>query len=658
MARFAFLAFLFLAVTVSADTAQNIQKIQKSSSLMESGDLKGASSLLQQVLQEEPQSGPAHLLMGEINLQQFQWAEAEKYLKTATTLSTRRPYLPWQLLGKLYLLKHEYSSALNAFENSLQQQTTFEPALFGRAKANLFLRKIDAAIADLKQVNAAEAKYLLAEVFLYQGKSTEARQQLESLPKDFAASAWLLRVLQNAQDARLPLEEDLGSGDAYFASAVQLRQKGDRAKSDALLQIAYQLDDQNPAPFLFSKDPRLVTPKMLHPELIAKIADLRNSFDQKNFSQAKQTAAEVIDACKYCVPAYLSLIDIAEMERKYWDVLEQYKRIDRWLPDLPGVLTRIAGVEREMGAFASAECTIRGAISTAPKNGSLYYLLATIQQQNNQQDLAIVSCKKAIELGYDQAPVYVLLGNLYYEKMDLPNSMAAMEKAMSLDPQSAEHVASFALAELTTKNHPELQASLEKFAESHPDSINTIYALGFMYFNEGNLDKAKSYFQRLQKLVQGNSQVYYNLGLIYSREGNSAEAEKAMNRFRQLKQQELQEFNAANEAFRMRHEAQSALKAGDSAKAVSLFSKLVTGRHSEQSDYLGLAKAYQAQKDKENAYSCYLKILTVSPANKDALHGAMETADTKELAAQWRHRLELVSTVCTAGFQRAPTKVE
>src|ERR1051325_2746513 len=98
LTHFLLLAFLLLPFIAAGDVSENIQS---ASSLMQSGDLQGARKLLQETLAENPQSGPAHLLLGQVALQQLQWEEAETQLKAATTLTTRRPYLPWQLLGRL-----------------------------------------------------------------------------------------------------------------------------------------------------------------------------------------------------------------------------------------------------------------------------------------------------------------------------------------------------------------------------------------------------------------------------------------------------------------------------------------------------------------------------------------------------------------------------
>src|SRR5262249_33754505 len=158
-----------------------------------------------------------------------------------------------------------------------------------------------------------------------------------------------------------------------------------------------------------------------------------------------------------------------------------------------------------MKAFELAECTVRRAIAVDPNNGSSYFLLAQIQKGLENYDAAIESARKAIALGYENGDVYVLLGDLHYQKMEISDSVEAMEKAISIDPQSAERIASFALAALTAENHPTLRSLLEKNAQDHPDSMNTAYALGIMYLREQDLPKAKQYFERLKKMSSPKS---------------------------------------------------------------------------------------------------------------------------------------------------------
>ena len=104
------------------------------------------------------------------------------------------------------------------------------------------------------------------------------------------------------------------------------------------------------------------------------------------------------------------------------------------LPDVPAILLRFALLARDIEANAAAECAIQKALSIKPDDGSLYYIQATILKQEEKVDAALAACQKAIELGFQEAPVYVTLGNLFYEKMEIPGSIDAFQTAIKKIP--------------------------------------------------------------------------------------------------------------------------------------------------------------------------------------------------------------------------------
>src|SRR5262249_28152243 len=141
------------------------------------------------------------------------------------------------------------------------------------------------------------------------------------------------------------------------------------------------------------------TPSIPNEELIQKISDTKKFLDQNQLEDAQRTAKDLINACEFCVPGYLALMEVAEKKSEYWDVIEQYERIHGLLPDLPVILIRVANTEYAMKAFELAECTVRRAIAVDPNNGSSYFLLAQIQKGLENYDAAIESARKAIALG-------------------------------------------------------------------------------------------------------------------------------------------------------------------------------------------------------------------------------------------------------------------
>ena len=646
-----FLCLLCILCVLAVNSQADIpEKIQQSSSLLESGDLEGARKLLEEIISENPRHGPANLLLAQIDLQQFRWKEAEQHLQVATTSSTRRPHLAWHLLGRLYLLQHEYANAKESFDKALEQSPDFVPALTERARAELFLNQEAQAFADLQKVDSPEAKLMIAELQIHLGQISNAKTNLQAQSATSDAAAWLLEALSETRTAGLTaiLGDNLGRAEAYFAMAVRNLRAGKGAQSDDLFRIAFQLDDQNPVPLLFLKGKEVMRPSIPHPVILSKIAEMKDLFDHGQTLEAERTANELVSGCPFCVPAYLTLIDIADQRNDLWQAVKHELKIRQWLPDDAVLMARMAETERKMGAFDAAECSARKALSMGPENGSLHYLFATILDGEKKTDAAIASCKRAIELGFQKAEVYVLLGNLYYQRMELSQSIAALQKAIELDPRAAENIASFALSALTTEEYATLRSVLEKHAEANPDNINTLYSLGVMYLNENKLDKAKDCFLKVQRLAPNHVQVNYNLALLYGREGNQAAAATVLSRFQELKADERKDWEKHNAAYRTKIDARDALANARYDQAISLYAALKNQGLAEEDDLLALAKAQQQKGDFRAAYATMESLLRTNPYKREAIEQAVAIGNhtgNQEMTQSYREKLQILSAL-------------
>lgn len=647
------LIFLGLFITLAAySSALTIpEKIQKSASLLESGDLQSAFQLLQEVLQESPNHGPAHLLLGQISFAQFQWEEAERYLKIAANSQTRRPQLAWHLLGKLYLLRHEYSKAKQHFDSSLKESPDFQPALLDRARASLFLNQMDSGILDLQKAQqSAEAKLLLAQLYLYQDRDREAATILQSLLSTQEEAKWLL--LKSPRDLAVILGNNLGNDVAYFALGVARLRSNEPQQAETLFKIAFQLNDQNPVSWLFLRSKNEAVSSVSHPVLVQKFSEMTTLLEKKKLTEAKQIAEEVIAGCMRCIPAYLTMIQASEKLGNFWGSFEQQQVILKWLTDIPALYAHMANSTREAGVYDLAECSIRRALSMDQDNGSYHYLLAKILQAQKKTDLAIASSQKALALDSQNAAVYITLGNLYYEKMALSESIAALAKGIELDPLAAENIASFALSALTTEDYGALRTLLDRHLEAHPENVNTLYSLATMHLKESQLEKAGDYLSRLEKLAPEHPEVYYNLTLLFTRQGKQTEAAAALQQFRKLKKKEQQEWHKHNEAYKKRLQAGDLMRENKPKEAVLLYSKIVEEGLAEREDLLSLARAYDAAGEHHESLSTLQTLLKSSPYDKEVIVLLVQIAEqlgNRDLLRLYRSRLELLAPekICT-----------
>jgi tetratricopeptide (TPR) repeat protein len=615
-------------------------KMQEALKLFSSGDVDGAAALFQEIIQENPQHGPARLMLGQIALERGEIQQAQQHLEIAVASNPQRIQLAWHLLGRVYLFQKQYQKAVDAFDQSLKESSDFKPALLERARTKIFLNQIDGAIEDLQKINEPESELLLGEVLLYSGRAEQAREHFtNAIEKEPAAKLFL----EPEKNLKILLGENLAIADAYLAAAIRL-------KSPKLFLVAYNIDDQNPVIRLFLQKsgqeiPNFSLPK---PVVVQTVLSASNALEIDS-NLAEGLATKITNDRPMHIPALLIQLESAEKLEDKWDALHLYKQIFQTLPDIPTILLRFALLARDIEANNAAECAIQKALSIKPDDGSLYYIQATILKQEEKVDAALAACQKAIELGFKEAPLYVTLGNLYYEKMEISESIDAFQTAIEKDPESAENIASFALSSLTTPDSAKLTEILEKHVETHPENINTLYSLGVLYLNENKFDKAKEYFLKLTKLAPNNSQVYYNLSLLYTREGNDAEAKQALSRFDELKNEERKEFLHQNQMYRLRIEAAEAKKNGDINNAIYLYSQVIELGSQEKGDLLALGELYLKSKTFKEAATSFEKVLRKWPYDVKAKEGsatAYDAIQNTELAQQSRFEVELLSSFC------------
>jgi tetratricopeptide (TPR) repeat protein len=657
------LAILILFASVPYLFADTIpEKVQKGMSFLNGGNLDAAAQVLQEVIQENPQHGPARFILAQIAMERSQWKEAEEHLKIASVSSnTRRPDLVWQLYGKLHLLQHNYPEARQSFEQSIQQSPSFIPAYIGRAQSELFLNDSAAALKDLERASGElpEAALLLAETLIYLNQDDRAKNHLTNFPAGEAShqttAKLLLYSIQKDAPSKMELRRlvsaNLGQSESYLALGISELRNNNTENAASLLQVAFELNDQNPIPFLLLKQigKSVKEFKIPHAEILKKVALTQDALNQQKRDQADVLADEILRDRPMHIQVRLLLIEAAEKEKQYWDALSHYTKILESVRGLSPVEARFALLAQKMEAHDLAECHARKALQIEPDNGYLHHILATVLKSKGNLEGALAEAERGIALGFQEPSAYLVLGDIYYEQMEISKSIAALGKAVEMDPRAAEKIASFALFALTTDDTAALRNILEKHAQANPQSIETLYSLAILHSNENDLNRAKEYFSIVEKLAPDQSEIYYNLALVNLRLGLEQEGTKAMARFQELKKKEQEDWLNHNNAHRIRIDARNAVQNRNTNQAILLYSQLTTGSLAETADWIGLGNAYQVAGKQKDAFQAFEKALEHSPYNPDALTGAAKTAKAlgnTQIADLYMERIRLLTAGC------------
>ncbi|HEY7698240.1 MAG TPA: tetratricopeptide repeat protein, partial [Vicinamibacteria bacterium] len=379
---------------------------------------------------------------------------------------------------------------------------------------------------------------------------------------------------------------------------------------------------QNPIPFLFLKE-RGVDPPPLYPSLPAELLLARQALERKDFAGASSALENILKRRPEFVPARLLLLEAAETEKRSVDALVQYEKLAAELPPLFELDARAARSAFVAGAYELAECHATRALEQKPNDAAMLFLRAEAQLSAGKAREAIATCERAIASGVATAPIYFTLGNALHGEMEIGRSIEALRKAVELDPQAAEDIASFALSSLTTEEYRSLRALLEAHVETHRDNINTLYSLGVMSLREGELDKAREYLERVRELAPRNGQAYYNLALLHQRAGREDLARESMARFQALKAEEDALWQEGHRLSDRRIRAETA----ELGEKIAILTELVKNRSSETpGDYVLLGEALLAAGRLEEARDAFQKARTQTARDAAALEGLGKVA--------------------------------
>lgn len=159
----------------------------------------------------------------------------------------------------------------------------------------------------------------------------------------------------------------------------------------------------------------------------------------------------------------------------------------------------------------------------------------------NEKDLAIKSAKMKEAIGYLNRAVeihptyknpYLLLGNAYYYIQDYPNSIAAYQKSLALDPNYEEAQKNLGIAYRDGGKYAgETENNLEKSKgyllsayKLYPDDPETLRLLGVVYGVMGDHATAIQYFEKVVGLEPKNAMAHFNLSSAYNNGGNPEKA--------------------------------------------------------------------------------------------------------------------------------------
>jgi serine/threonine-protein kinase len=140
------------------------------------------------------------------------------------------------------------------------------------------------------------------------------------------------------------------------------------------------------------------------------------------------------------------------------------------------------------------------------------------------------SCKMALSLSDQLAPVYVTLGIIEEGRGHHDDAIKALQRALDLDPINASAYAELAGVYEAMGKFDEAESTFKKAAQLRPGDWTSASALGGFYFRRGRYTESLTRYRQVTELAPDNSPGYSNLGAVYWTQGNYADAATSFER--------------------------------------------------------------------------------------------------------------------------------
>ncbi len=161
--------------------------------------------------------------------------------------------------------------------------------------------------------------------------------------------------------------------------------------------------------------------------------------------------------------------------------LAKFEQALKLQPNLPEALNNRVAVLYELGRFDDAEAAAREAILIYPRQAALHVNLGNVLLHTGKAHLALKSLRKALEFDPASPEAHLGLSALLGESHRLAETLAFFEHEIAVKGESAQRLASLALAQQSKGDWLTAEATCNKILEMQPSNISALVTLAGCY---------------------------------------------------------------------------------------------------------------------------------------------------------------------------------
>ncbi len=366
--------------------------------------------------------------------------------------------------------------------------------------------------APAAQAHATKGRELLA-----RGDPTAAEQELRQAVKLAPDDAEFLALLGVA----LGMQRKLQDSDVYLEKALRL----DPADTVTRRNLAWNEFDLGELSKAKANLARLLKEKPQDPTAILLLGMVDE--EAHDYASAVKLLASVPDQVRQRPES------LAALARAYYysgepaksrEVLKELKS----RTGEPESIFVAAQVAAELGDFDGAEALFRSISASYPDQERLGYALARVEYRAGKFSESLDTLRRTIDAGHETSEIYNLLGWCLYKKEDAKSAVAAMDRAIALDPGEESNYVDVGMMLLENHLFDGAMTAAEKAIEVAPGSSGGRRLKGQIEFKLGHVNDAEALYTRAVELNPSDEGAILGLATAQLDVGKSAEAEATL----------------------------------------------------------------------------------------------------------------------------------
>jgi tetratricopeptide (TPR) repeat protein len=466
---------------------------------IESGDLSGANTLLDQAARQYPSDGGVENLRGVLEAQQGNTAAAERYFSQAIRHSPTlvSAYLN---LGRAYMLQ-----AANNPEMQAKALSTYQSALV------------------ISPANA-EANYQAAVLLMLSRKFQSSLDHVARLDATARNTPGAL-ALQCADQA------GLGHRAEAQQAAGALAQHPDLTEADAL-QIAPVLDATSHADLAITILNAAAEHAPLSPQGLRALAIAEETAG--NLADARKTLESAFVADPKSTAILVDLARVAKSQKDYQGALGYLAHARDLAPRDARLPYYFGLVCLDLNLLGEARKALDEAVTLAPDNPDYNYVMGSVSAFAQDPELALPYLNKFHSLRPQNPAGILALGTTYFRAKDLDTATVWLRQAAN-NPKTAA-AAHYYLGRIARQQArlDDALSELNKSIQLKPDRPETLAELGQVYVQQRKYPEAEKELTRALAISPDNYAANFTLLQLYARTGDPRR-EQQSKRFDEIK---------------------------------------------------------------------------------------------------------------------------